>query len=244
LITLSVALAEPAPAMVTLVRGPVTLVEAGKTSTPVAPLLFTSGQVLDVGAGGHVVLLRQGGAFTIDGPRRVDLASLQAPAAQADPVGSLLEKRTSLASAGASRGGTVKLLRPIPGAPVLELHEVRWACGCGPQDVVVHDLRADTPLWTTNGEEGARYDGPALAPGTYLVRIGGFEQAFRVAARTEADAALVAARAETVTDPADRAAITAGALLLAGYPTDALDVLEGAGLTALVGAYERLVIAP
>lgn len=241
---LPVALAQPAapPAMITLVSGPVTLV-AGSTRTPAppAPFLLPAGQSLDIGAGGHVVLLRQGGAHAVDGPRTLDPASLKAEGSVADAVGGLLDKRTSLASAGASRGGTLTLTRPVPQAPVLALGEVRWTCpGCGPQEVAIVDLREDGTLWTATGEGQVSYTGPRLAPGTYAVRVGGVETAFRVTPSTVADTAITAAHLDQIPDARDRAAALGGTLFLAGYPTDALAVLESAGLTDLVQETERL----
>ncbi|MDP2314253.1 MAG: hypothetical protein Q8P41_15230 [Pseudomonadota bacterium] len=241
------ATATDAPAMVTLVRGPVTLVQGGKsTAAPAAPFLLTAGQTLDLGAGAHVVFLRQGGAFTVDGPKKVDPTSFSSAPVGGDQVGVLLQRRTSLASAGASRGAGVVLTRPVPRAPMLALRDIRWRCdACGPQPVAVVDLRADTTVWTGRGEGSVTYDGLALAPGTYVVRVGVEEFALRVTPRDEADAAIASAHADQVADPADRAATVAAALLLAGYPTDALTALEGAGLTELVGGYEKLAgVAP
>lgn len=230
------------PAMVTMVKGSVTLVE-GKTRSPAPapPFLLSASQSLDLAAGAHVVLLRQGGAFTVDGPRQVDPESFHSAANTSDKVGSLLEKRTSLASAGVARGGTVALTRPIPGAPVLALGDIRWSCDhCGPQTVVLADLHADARLWSGSGEGAVRYDGAALNPGVYGLKIGDAEFSVRVAPRTEADAILAGAHLDTLPTPTDRAAATAGALLLGGFPTDAIAALEGGGLTDLVPDYEKI----
>jgi hypothetical protein len=65
--------ADPAPAMVTMVRGTVTVVEgASRTPAPPPPFILAASQSLDLAAGAHVVLLRQRGAFAVDGPRQVD----------------------------------------------------------------------------------------------------------------------------------------------------------------------------
>jgi hypothetical protein len=239
--------ADPAPAMVTLVRGPVTLVDGGKPApAPAAPFLLVAGQTLDLGAGAHVVFLRQGGAFTVDGPKVVDPVAFRAPANGTDQVGALLQKRTSLVSAGAARSAGLVLTRPVPRSPALDLRDIRWRCdACGPQDVVLLDLHADTTVWTGHGDGAVRYDGPALAPGTYAVRVGADEFAVRVSPRADADAAVAGAHPESIPDPGDRAAAVAGTLLLAGYPTDALATLEAAGLSDLVRDYERLAgVAP
>ena len=59
-------------------------------------------QRLELGAGSRVVLLRQGGAFAVDGPKSVDPAAFVTTAAP-DAVTSLLGRKTTLAVAGASR---------------------------------------------------------------------------------------------------------------------------------------------
>lgn len=239
---LSFAQAAPSPAMVTLVKGPVTLVAgATRTPAPAAPFLLVAGQTLDVGAGGRVVLLQQGGAHTVEGPATVDPSHLPAQGSVADAVGGLLDWRTSLSSAGASRGGAVTVTRPVPDAPVLTLTEVRWSCAaCGPQNVILTNLYADSAGWTGRGEGRVAYDGPPLGPGTYVVTVGTRELAVRVVAPDGADAALAAAHPDRIADPQDRAAVIAGTLLLAGFPTDALRTLEAAGLTNLVTETERL----
>jgi hypothetical protein len=232
--------ADPPPSMVTLATGAVTVVQ-GKTRTvaPAAPFLLASGQTLDLAAGAHVVILRSGGAFSADGPRVVDAKALAPATATPDEVGSLLSNRTSLASAGAARAAGLTLTRPVPNTPAYAIADVRWVCdGCGPQPVEVRDLRADTSVWTGKGDGAVRYDGPALAPGVYLVRVGGNEFSVRVSPADEEQALL--GGLQGIPDPADRAASEAGALLLAGHPTDALARLEAAGLTGLVAATEKL----
>lgn len=234
------------PAMVTMVRGPVVLVEgARRTPAPSPPFLLTPKQSLDVAAGGHVVLLRQGGAFAVDGPKVVDPESFRV-AATGDQVGTLLQKHTSLASAGAARGAGPSVVRPVPNSTVLAVPEIRWRCdACGPQDVTIVDLRADAVKFTGRGEGAVKLGDVALPPGTYSVTVGGSERTFRVVPRAEADALVAATHADTIADPKDRAATVAATLLLAGYPTDALGTLEAAGLPEQVAEYERLAgVAP
>jgi hypothetical protein len=233
------ALAADPASMVTLSTGGVTVVE-GKTRTPApaAPFLLGAGQTLELAAGAHVVILRSGGAFSADGPRTVDAKSLAPAASGTDAVGDLLSKRTSLAGAGAARAGGLAVTRPVPGAPTFALTEVRWRCeACGPQDVAVVDLREDEVVWTGNGDGKVTYAGPALKPGVYAVRVGTQEVSLRVAPSSERDTLLAGI---TLANPADKAAAEAGALLLAGYPTDALTRLEAAGLTTLVQQTEQV----
>ena len=228
--------------MVTMVRGTVTLVEGGhRAPAPAPPFLLAANQSLDVGVGGHVVLLREGGAFAVDGPKLVDPESFRV-ASTGDKLGVLLEKRTSLASAGASRGVGPAVLRPVPNTTALEVHTVRWTCdACGAQDVKIVDLRADSTVFSGRGEGEVGLGTVHLPPGTYAVTVGSTERTFRVSPPTAADAVLASAHADQIDDPLDRAATVAAALLLAGFPTDALTALEAAGLSDQVATYERLV---
>lgn len=233
--------ADPPPAMVTSVSGSVTVVDGkSRKPAPPPPFILPASQSLDLAAGAHVVMLRQGGAFAVDGPRVVDPSAFKAPASGGDKVGDLLQKRTSLAAAGAARGAGPTLLRPVPNAPAVRVDEVRWTCeACGEQAVRIVDLRADSAVWTGQGTGSVTLDAP-LPPGTYAVHVGGAERSFRVVPPAEADALVGSIHAETIADPADRAAAVAGALFLGGYPTDALRTLEQAGVTDLVDDYEAL----
>ncbi|MFZ5482346.1 MAG: hypothetical protein ACOZNI_36630 [Myxococcota bacterium] len=234
----------PAPAMVTTVRGNVTLVEAGaRKPAPTPPFLLPAGASLDVAAGGHVVLLRQGGAFTIDGPKTVDAEALRPATATADAVGDLLARKTSLASAGASRAAGFQMTRPVPGEKLLTFEEVRWRCdACGPQKVELVDMRTGSAAWTKDGEGSVRYDGERLRPGPWVAKIGGREFSFVVASDDDRMAfarSLDAANLETVKDPADTAQLAVGLHLLAGYPTDALVIAERKKDAALVAEIEK-----
>ena len=238
---LSVALAGSSqPAMVTMATGTVTLIE-GKTHNPApaAPFLLAPGQLLELAEGAHVVILRSGGAFSADGPKKVDAAALAPVSSSPDAVGTLLARQTSLSTAGASRAAGLSLVRPVPSSTALAIGQIRWRCdACGAQPVEVRDLRADTVIWIGEGEEQLAYAGPPLAPGVYLLRVGGNDFNLRVTPAAAVEPLL--APLASIEDPADRAASQAGALLLAGYPTDALAILEGAGLTDLVAETERL----
>ncbi len=236
----------PAPAMVTMVRGSVTLVDGGKRSpAPAPPFILAASQSLDLAADAHVVFLRQGGAFAVDGPKQVDPSSFRSTSNAGDKVGDLLAKRTSLAAAGAARGAGPSITRPVPNTSAMVVTEVRWTCdNCGQQAVGIVDLRTDQSVWSGHGTGSAIPSGIKLGPGTYAVTVGGTERTFRVVESTAADAVL-ASVGDTLTSESDRAAAGAGALFLAGYPTDALTMLERNGLTGMVAEYERLAgVAP
>ncbi|GDX83085.1 hypothetical protein LBMAG42_48960 [Deltaproteobacteria bacterium] len=237
----------PAPAMVTMVRGSVTLVDAGKRSpAPAPPFILAATQSLDLAADAHVVFLRQGGAFAVDGPKQVDPSSFRTTSNAGDKVGDLLAKRTSLAAAGAARGAGPSITRPVPNANAMVVTEVRWTCdNCGLQTVGIVDLRTDQSVWSGNGTGSAILSGIKLGPGTYAVTVGGTERTFRVVDLAAADAVLASVKADSLANENDRAAAGAGALYLAGYPTDALTMLEQHGLTGMVAEYERLAgVAP
>ncbi len=235
------ALGEPspgAPAMVTTVQGNVTLVEGGsRTAAPRPPFLLTTAQRLELATGARVVLLRQGGAFAVDGPRTVDPAAFT-PGPAADPVSSALAKKTSLAVAGASRASGFSLTRPVAGAPALALHDLRWRCeGCGEQAITLSNLREGGTVWTATARDGLAYTGPILAPGAYSLAVGGREFLVRIVDGAEAGALVEAAHLDALPE-ADRAAALASAYLLGGFPTDALHEADRSGDAALVAGIE------
>jgi hypothetical protein len=227
------------PAVVTTVRGDVTLSDGGELAPP--PVLISEGQTLTVGAGATVVLLFQGSALKFDGPCEVDPAALQAPeesrSEHASALQGLLTRQSSTSRPAASRGGaTVSLTRPVAGLPLIELAAVRWACdGCGELEVVVEDAREETVVWSSRGEGELLYDGPALGPGSYYLRLGGVDHLFRVAPADQAAevrGALTAADAVGATlpdtDPAARVGVATAVLLHEGLYTDALYLLDRA----------------
>jgi len=221
------------PVVVTTVRGEVTLGSGEALGAP--PALIPEGQTLTVPAGGTVILLWQGSALKFDGPCEVNPAALEAPdegrSEQASALQGLLTRQGSTSRPAASRGGgTASLARPVAGLTLLGLGDVRWSCeGCGEIDVVVEDAREETVVWSGSGDGLVRYDGPALEPGSYYLRLGGVDHLFRVtAADHAADVALALDAAEAVAatlpddDPAARVGIAAAVLLHEGLITDAL----------------------
>lgn len=243
---LSLAWAEPpTPALVTSLNGPVVLVDgAARGPAPAPPFLLSPTQRLEVSTGGRVVLLRQGGAFAIDGPRTVDPSALVGTAAP-DAVSSLLGKKTSLAVAGAARASGPALLRPVPGAPALALTEVRWRCdACEAATVELVNTRTGETLWSGSGQGHVAYGGAPLSPGAYGLVLSGRTFGFAVLEPSVVEPVLAAAHIHALPE-ADRPAALAGAYLLAGLPTDALRVADEGGDHALVTAIEAAVgVAP
>ena len=252
------ALAAP-PTLVTLADGPVT--RAGE-AVPDAPFVLDAGQTLTLGEGATVIVLHDGAATRLRGPRTVDPAALEAPSVAGNPaqsaLGQVLTREVSYRRAGASRGGDLSLVRPVPGGTVLGLHDVAWRCeGCGEQTVQVHDFLADKVVWTGSGEGRLGYEGPALTPGPYLVTVGGRDFSITVApaedqerlklARQAADEAMDGLRSRGIDDMASLISIPAGLYMRAGLASDALWAVDealrthpdDAGLRALRTRLER-----
>lgn len=220
------------PAVVTTVRGDVTL--SGGASLAPPPALIPEGEILSLAEGATVVLW-QGAALKFDGPCVVDPATLLAPeeasSEHASALMGLLTRQSSTTRPAASRGGaTVDLTRPVAGLPLLKLRDIRWTCaGCGALDVVVEDARAETVVWSSSGDGRVVYDGPELQPGSYYLRLGGVDHLFRVVSNSDAwtmSVALEAAAdlADTLSDddPAARLGLATAMLVNEGLFTDAL----------------------
>jgi len=221
-----IAVAAAAPlALVTTTKGAVTF---GGAAAPAVPFTLTAGQTLDLAADASVVLLYQGKAFQLTGPRKVDPATLASPAA--DPAAGALEdlfsRQVSTAVAGASRAAAVALARPVPGTAVLDLHQVRWSCGgCGVVPVEVRTLRGGAVLWSGSGEDHVDYAGPALSPGPHVLRVGTADFSFLVPA-TDERARAEAAR-QTLAGIADPS-VAAGVWFATGLYTEGLYALDAA----------------
>lgn len=220
------------PALVTSARGPAVVVTAGtRAAAPPAPFLLAVDQSLDLPAGSSVVLLHEGVAFSLAGPKVVEASALRSPQAStaAPAIQSLLDRKVTLAKAGASRG--TRLLRPVAGTPLVSLGEVRWSCSpCADTPVAILSMTAAAPVWTSHGEGTVRYDGEPLWPGWYLLQVGGDSFTFQVV--EEAERKAVAAAFSVVTPPdadaASLATIPAALWLQAGMPSEALYVLDRA----------------
>lgn len=262
--------AAAAPAMVTTTRGGVELVRpSGPTPAPAPPFLLGEDEGLRLADGALVVVLHEGTATQLLGPREVardDLKTREATAqAGAAALDALMTRRVELSSAGASRGGgaAIRLTRPVPGTRVVGLPYVEWACeGCGDEGVALYDFRNDRDVWRGVGERRVAYDGPPLEPGGYLLTLGERDHALTVASADEARelAELVAAATRAMddlagagADAAARTSILASVQLQAGYPSEALYTVDAAlvanpgdpHLLALQASLERLAgLAP
>lgn len=254
------ALAGDAVALVTLASGTVTL---DGEAVPAAPFVLPAGKGLNLADGASVVVLHEGTATRLRGPRTVSLSDLNAPSTGASErrrqaLGAVLSRDVSFTKAGASRGGELQLVRPLPGGTVLAPRDIRWTCdGCGAQQVEVYAFLADEVVWTGQGAGAVAYAGPALDPGPYLVRIGAREFSFTVAdkqtaarvnqARAAADEAREGLKSQGVEDVAALVSIPAGVYLRAGLPSEALSLIDQAiaehpgneSLTVLRSHYER-----
>jgi hypothetical protein len=256
--------AAAAPALVTWTAGEVQLALPARPTTPApsAPFVLPEGGKLILSDGAAAVVLHEGTATRVRGPAVTTQSTLAAPTTGGDPgrsaLAAVLERDVSFAKTGASRGDTVHLMRPIPGGAVLRMQAISWHCGeCGAQEVQVYDFLRDQVVWTGRGSGTVAYVGPALAPGPYLIRVGGLESSVTVLPTDEANkvdlavrAATVAAdglRAEGESDPAVWTSVTASVYMHAGLPSEALWAVDRAllaspsneGLRDLRALYER-----
>lgn len=229
------------PAVVVTTRGQVKVYADGAASeAPAPPFALQEGQALEVPEGGLVVVLYQGAANQVRGPDRVELAGLRpAEAVSKDQVGvlnDLFSRELSTETAGASRAGDVRMVRPVPGGTVLGPQNFAWACNgvCGEEQVSVYDFREDEVVWTAKGSGSVEYAGPELHPGAYTFMVSGREFAFTVAPPATRDsaekaraAAMAAARALPADDPA-AVAVPATVLYQAGLASEALWLIDQA----------------
>lgn len=243
LFVVALSAAEAAPALVTTTRGEVSVVREGVASAaPAPPFVLAEGERLRVGDGGLAVLLAGGLATQVLGPRELatsDLTPAPSGSGGGGSLDALLGRRTSVASAGASRGASdVRMIRPIPGSQVLSVPYVAVDCdGCGPVEVKLYDFGADRDVWRGRGGARIPYTGPALGEGAYLVGVGPREHAISVVSaseRQEIEALVAAARSATdrwvgaEADPAARASVEAAVYLQAGFPSEALYTIDAA----------------
>ncbi len=220
------------PAMVTAIKGEVSL---GDEAAPPAPFLLAEDQTLQVAAGATVVVIYDGAATQITGPTALTVGDLQgAVAADGEELGVLediLERTTTVGSVGASRMvGDVSLDRPLAGGTVIQPGLIRWSCTCGDQEVQIRV--DDRVLWSAEGKGSVRYDGSRLEPGTYALLVGPNEFSFRVASApqiAEVEAAVAAAKAATASlDPAAATSVVSSVYLQAGMPGESLRLVDEA----------------
>ncbi len=229
-----------APMVVTTARGSVTLeIDGQETPLPSPPFLVAPGQVLSLREGAMVVVLFQGSATKVLGPRRWRPEDISAgvDGAASDAVGALndlLTRRVDTSRAGASRAG-LRLERPVARTVLLRPRTIRWSCDdCGEQQVQLYDVRADRVVWSATGASQVTYDGPDLEPGAYYLQIGGDPYTINVAPaeeRQRVTRALEAARAAAAgleDDPAAAVSLSATVYLQAGMPSEALYLVDAA----------------
>ncbi|MCO4744360.1 MAG: hypothetical protein KC912_06190 [Proteobacteria bacterium] len=237
---LSAALAAD-PAVVVTTRGDVQLTTAGETAAaPAPPFALMDNQSLTVAEGALVVVLYQGAANQLRGPRSVALSELRAsteiPKEQVGVLNDLFSRELSTDKAGASRAGDLRMVRPVPGGTVLAPQTFGWRCAetCAEEDVQIYDFREDAVVWTAKGNGTVEYAGPDLGPGAYSLVVAGREFAFTVAPKSTREsaqraraAAMAAAQSLPKDDPAS-VAVPATVLLQAGLASEALWLIDQA----------------
>lgn len=243
--SLSTSTAWAAPALVTTTRGVVELMQEGESGpAPAPPFILEDGASLTLAEDALVVILYEGSATQLHGPREVgqdDLKTREAvPAVRSSTLETLLTARTQTSRAGASRSGgsNLHLTRPIPGARVVSIPYIAWSCDtCPNTQVSLYDLRNDVEVWSGAGSGQVVYDGPTLATGAYLLALGDREHAFTVVASEESErlARLVQAASEASdelvgagADVAAQTSIVAAVYLQSGFPSEALYTIDHA----------------
>ncbi len=263
--------AHAAPGLVTACSGTVLL---DGLAAPVVPFVVAEDARLELGADGEIVVLVGGVALRRATAGVVDLTSPTGDAAAGALPGLLqrqvdtrhagatkapLDRQSRTSRSGATRAGAVELLRPVPGADLLGLSEVRWRCDAPCPDSSVH-LRAaldGTDAWAGSGAGAVQLPGLDLSPGLWELTVGGDSFALRVpddvratelrAALEEADAA---AATLPETDVVGRVGVRAAVRWQLGLPSDALAIVDAAlrdatdadraALQALLQGYEAL----
>lgn len=231
-----VATSAASSALVTAARGAVSLVADTETQ-PAAPYVLDASHALRVPDGAVAVVLFEGRAIQVTGPALVKTAELsgagQATGQDPSVLADLMERGVSTKSAGATRAGGTTLTRPLAGAKVAQVPTLAWDCaGCGEQAVTLTSFLDDQVVWTGTGTDGLAYDGPALEPGPYAVKVGAHEFSFRVTSGDEQAQVQAIVAGSGITDPVLAAQVEAGLYAQSGFYSEALWALDAAQATS------------
>lgn len=227
------------PALVTFTSGDVE-VTRGDARAPAAgvPFLVHDDEVLTLAKDARVVVMFDHTAKQLVGPSKHRVSELMVGVehgpANVAPIEALLNKAGVFQPPTNKRGG-VAVLRPVPGAAVSMLTEIRWKGGSTQVDVVIRDLVFDAELWRGRGAGLVKYDGPSLPPGKYILDIAGDSYSFSIASSYELDQVAAAAKAARealgaigVTDAPAILSVQAGALVAIGLGGEAIELLDKA----------------
>ncbi|MCP4920060.1 MAG: hypothetical protein GY913_24425 [Proteobacteria bacterium] len=227
-----VATSAASPALVTAARGAVSLVAETETQ-PAAPYVLDDAHALRVPDGAVAVVLFEGRAIQVTGPALVKTAELvgagQATGQEPSVLAGLIERGTSTKQAGATRAGGTTLSRPLQGAKVATVPTFSWSCGdCGEVAIELASFLDDEVVWISAGTNTVAYDGPALEPGPYAVKVGGQEFSFRVTDSSAQDQVAAIVAGAGISDPVLAAEVGAGLYAQAGLLSEALWTLDAA----------------
>lgn len=226
--------AEP---VVTMTRGDVAIVASDRTSpAPSGCFRLNYGQALRLGDGGVAFVMDGATRTRLEGPRTwVATAPAQTGSVQSAALTGILQRQTSSAKVGATRGEgrAPRMQRPRDGSREVALTRVEWSCdACGPQNVTLTNATMTQVLWRSTADSAVGYSGPLLEPGDYLVQVGQGYHTFHVAVPAEVDGVRSAiadalAASDTVSF-VERLSIEAAIWTLAGFHGQANDVLGAA----------------
>jgi len=260
-----IAQAHAQQALVVTVSGDIIHIAQGVQSKPQKPPFRLAGDAsLRLAKGASLTVLSGGKALRIQEPAVFTPKSAQGARAAkskgASALSKLLNRKIDTSRVGGSRHtGTLKLLRPVQGTTVRTLSEISWSPSTPAQEVSLYDNLEGEIIWQAKATGSATYTGPPLEPGPYTLIIGRAE--FSIRQSTEQSSQLFAKalaegerlqaelQREGVKDRAAILAVKTAICLIAGYDTEALELIDRAqqiapkdrGLASLRAAIEAKV---
>ena len=213
---------------------------SGTRDAPAGAFPLLDGQSLIIPQNGIAVILSNGNAEQIVGPKTFSTDSTIGSgdvATNQDALANVLSRQSSTNSVGATRGGgNFTLLRPIEGTSLVTLSKIQWKCdSCEKKDIEVINLLTFDSLWSGSGSLQMKYEGDPLMAGDYAIKVDDNYLAFKIVDPTESavitEAAIQAKRLASDLSMVDQVAVEAAIWSHAGMPTEALYVVDQALLT-------------
>ena len=156
-----------------------------KKNVPSTVFALFEHQTLVLEEGSFAILLRNGVAQQVTGPKKIspnDWKEKAVSTQKNNSLSRLLSKKSSIRNIGASRSlDGFQLQRPLSSGTLIEAKEVRWYChDCDVQEVQILSVDEDL-IWSGAGKFSVQYDDEPLPPGPYLLDIGGLRTGFQIA---------------------------------------------------------------
>ena len=232
-------------------------------SVGASPAVLQDGQALIIPEGGFVILLSEGRALKISGPKTITTSDEAlrgvAPesASGSSALGRVLGRQSSELGIAATRSlRRARIKHPIRSSDIAQLSMIVIECNECSGEMVYVTQQADARgqekiIWHDLFKPQLTYSGPMLPPGEYLIKIAKQTHPFRVAsadrvanARLAIEASLRLAQSLSV---ADRASIRSAIWHQSRMPSEAFVVLSRAvhedpdnqALRSMLKAYQR-----